>query len=106
MGESPFIRKINHIAMMNKASLVENLQTEQDLTKAQAEQMVEGIFDSIVKEVAKGGTVSIAGFGIFESKERAARMGRNPKTGEAIQIKASVNPKFRPAKAFKDAVNS
>lgn len=92
--------------MINKASLVENLQTEQDLTKAQAEQMVEGIFDSIVKEVSKGDTVSIAGFGIFESKKRAARMGRNPKTGEAIQIKASVNPKFRPAKAFKDAVNS
>lgn len=92
--------------MMNKASLVENLQTEQDLTKAQAEQIVEGLFDSIIKEVAKGDTVSIAGFGIFESKERAARMGRNPKTGEAIQIKASVNPKFRPAKAFKDAVNS
>ena len=91
---------------MNKASLVENLQTEHDLTKAQAEQVVEGLFDSIVKEVSKGGTVSIAGFGIFEAKERAARMGRNPKTGEAIQIKASTNPKFRPAKAFKDAVNS
>ena len=105
-GREPFYQKHkSHSYMMNKASLVENLQTEQDLTKAQAEQIVEGIFESIVKEVAKGGTVSIAGFGIFESKERAARMGRNPKTGEAIQIKASVNPKFRPAKAFKDAVN-
>ena len=90
---------------MNKANLVENLQTEHNLTKAQAEQIVEGVFDSIVEEVKKGETVSIAGFGIFEAKERAARMGRNPKTGEAIQIKATVNPKFRPAKAFKDSVN-
>ena len=98
-------KQINNIAMMNKASLVENLQTKHDLTKAQAEQMVDDIFDSIIQEVKKGDTVSIAGFGIFEAKQRAARMGRNPKTGEAIQIKASVNPKFRPAKAFKDAVN-
>ena len=91
--------------MMNKASLVESLQSEGDLTKVQAEQMVEKVFGSIVEEVTKGETVSIAGFGIFEAKKRAARMGRNPKTGEAIQIKASVSPKFRPAKAFKDAVN-
>ena len=91
--------------MMNKANLVENLQAEGDFTKVQAEQVVEKIFNSIVEEVAKGETVSIAGFGIFEAKKRAARMGRNPKTGEAIQIKASVSPKFRPAKAFKDTVN-
>ena len=91
--------------MMNKASLVESLQAEGDLTKVQAEQMVEKVFDSIIEEVAKGETVSIAGFGIFEAKKRAARMGRNPKTGEAIQIKESVSPKFRPAKAFKDKVN-
>ena len=91
--------------MMNKANLVEKIQAEYDLTKAQSEQMVEDVFDSIIQELKKGETVSIAGFGIFEAKERAARMGRNPKTGEAIQIKASVNPKFRPAKAFKDAVN-
>ncbi|MCY4576819.1 MAG: HU family DNA-binding protein [Candidatus Kaiserbacteria bacterium] len=90
---------------MNKASLVEKMQADHDLTKAQAEQMIEDVFGSIVDEVKKGETVSIAGFGIFEAKERAARMGRNPKTGEAIQIKASVNPKFRPAKAFKDALN-
>ena len=90
---------------MNKANLVENLQAEGDFTKVQAEQVVEKIFSSIVDEIAKGETVSIASFGIFEAKERAARTGRNPKTGETIQIKASVSPKFRPAKAFKDAVN-
>ena len=90
---------------MNKVSLIEKVQGEIDCTKAQAEQVVETIFDSIVSEVAKGDTVSVAGFGIFEAKKRAARMGRNPKTGETIQIKSSVTPKFRPAKAFKDAVN-
>ena len=90
---------------MNKANLIEKVQEEQDCTKAQAEQTVDTIFNSIVEEVRKGETVSIAGFGIFEAKKRAARMGRNPKTGETIQIKASTSPKFRPAKAFKDAVN-
>ena len=104
-AESPFLSEYKYIAM-NKASLVEKVQAEYDLTKAQAEQLIEDLFDSIVKEVASGEAVSIAGFGIFEAKKRAARMGRNPKTGEAIQIKASINPKFRPAKAFKDAVNT
>ena len=91
--------------MMNKASLIEKVQEENDLTKAQAERIVDGIFNCIVSEVKKGETVSIAGFGIFEAKTRAARMGRNPKTGESIKIKASTAPKFRAAKAFKDAVN-
>ena len=92
--------------MMNKASLIEKVQEKSgDLTKTQAEGIVETIFDCIVSEVKRGETVSIAGFGIFEAKKRAARMGRNPKTGESIQIKASTSPKFRAAKAFKDAVN-
>ena len=91
--------------MMNKASLIEKVQEENDLTKAQAERIVECIFHCIVSEVKKGETVSIAGFGIFEAKTRAARMGRNPKTGESIKIKASTAPKFRAAKAFKDTVN-
>ena len=90
---------------MNKASLVEKVQTENDSTKAQAERVVDMIFDTIISEVSSGNEVSIAGFGIFESKKRAARMGRNPKTGEKIQIKASTSPKFRAAKAFKDQVN-
>lgn len=90
---------------MNKAEIVEIVNEELGTTKAQAERVVESVFDSIVKEVSKGGAVSVAGFGIFEAKKRAARMGRNPKTGETIQIKASTAPKFRPAKAFKDAVN-
>lgn len=91
--------------MMNKANLVEKIQDDTGSTRSEAERIVETIFDCIIDEVKQGETVSIAGFGIFEAKERAARTGRNPKTGETIQIKASTSPKFRAAKAFKDAVN-
>ena len=77
---------------------------ELDTTKAQAERVVDTIFTAIVDEVSKGEEVSVAGFGVFEARKRAARMGRNPKTGEALKIPASRGPKFRPAKAFKDAV--
>ena len=92
--------------MMNKANLIEKIQEENDFTKVQAERIVDRVFDTIVEQVKKGETVSVAGFGIFEAKKRAGRMGRNPKTGETIKISASTSPKFRPAKAFKDAVNS
>ena len=92
--------------MMNKANLVEKIQDDTGNTRSEAERIVETVFNTIIDEVKKGETVSIAGFGIFEARERAARTGRNPKTGETIQIKASVSPKFRAAKAFKDAVNS
>ena len=91
--------------MMNKANLVEKIQDDTGSTRSEAERIVEMIFDAIIDEVKRGETVSIAGFGIFEARERAARTGRNPKTGETIQIKASTSPKFRAAKAFKDAVN-
>ena len=89
---------------MNKAALVEKVHDQLGSTKAEAERVVDMIFDTIISEVSKNQEVSVAGFGIFEAKKRAARMGRNPKTGEVIQIKASMSPKFRPAKAFKDAV--
>ncbi len=89
---------------MNKSALIELVHEEIGSTKAQAERVVEIIFETIIDNVSKGQEVSIAGFGIFESRKRAARMGRNPKTGETIQIVASNSPKFRAAKAFKDAV--
>ena len=90
---------------MNKALIVEKINEELGTTKAQAERVVDMVFGCIVDEVAKGNEVSVAGFGIFEAKKRAARMGRNPRTGETIQIQASTSPKFRAAKAFKDAVS-
>ena len=76
-----------------------------DYTRKGAGEMVDSIFASIVNELAKGEQVSIAKFGIFEPKKRVARMGRNPKTGEPVQISSRVLPKFRPSEAFKRRVN-
>ena len=70
----------------------------------QAEQVVDIVIESIVNTLSKGGEVSIAGLGIFSTKTRAARQARNPRTGEPISVPAMRVPKFRPAKALKDAV--
>jgi DNA-binding protein HU-beta len=72
--------------------------------KKDAAAVVDAIFDTITKALAKGDEVAIAGFGVFKTAKRAARMGVNPKTGEKIQIAASIKPKFRAAKALKEAV--
>lgn len=89
---------------MNKASLVEKVHEIIGGTKVQAEQVVDSIFGSITDTIKGGEEVSIAGFGIFSAKERAARTARNPRTGEAITVPAMRVPKFRAAKALKDAV--
>ena len=73
-------------------------------TKVQAEQAVDAMIDSIVNTLKKGDEVSIAGLGIFSTKTRAARQARNPRTGESISVPAMRVPKFRAAKALKDAV--
>ncbi len=72
--------------------------------KKQATEAVEAIFDTITKALARGEEVAMPGFGTFKVAKRAARMGVNPKTGEKIQIAASIKPKFRAAKALKEAV--
>lgn len=72
--------------------------------KKQATEIVEAIFDIITKTLSKGEEVAIPGFGVFRVAKRAARMGVNPKTGEKIQIAASIKPKFRAGKALKEAV--
>jgi len=89
---------------MNKAALADKVHEVLGGTKADAERAVEAMIDGIVGGLTAGEEVSIAGLGIFEAKMRAARTGRNPRTGEAIQIKAMRVPKFRAAKALKDAV--
>ncbi len=89
---------------MNKQALVELVQAKLGGTKVQAEEIVDAIFDGIVGTMKKGEDVSIAGFGIFSVKARAARMARNPKTGEQVKVAAKKVPKFRAAKALKDAV--
>lgn len=89
---------------MNKQGLVEWVHGKLGGTKVQAEEIVDGLFDTIVATMKKGGEVSVAGFGIFSVKSRAARMARNPKTGEQVKVAATRVPKFRAAKALKDAV--
>ena len=72
--------------------------------KAEAARLVDAVFDTIVKAMSRGEDVAISGFGTFRVVKRAAREGRNPKTGEKIQIAASIKPKFRAGKALKEAV--
>lgn len=89
---------------MNKAAIVDVIHTKLGGTKVQAEEVVDTMIDSIVNTLKKGNEVSIAGLGIFSTKTRAARQARNPRTGETISVPAMRVPKFRPAKALKDAV--
>ncbi len=89
---------------MNKLAIVEAVHEKIGGTKVQAELAVETMIESIVSTLKKGGEMSIAGLGIFSTKNRAARQARNPRTGETIQVAAMRVPKFRAAKALKDAV--
>ena len=90
---------------MNKKGLVEAVMKAAEIdTKVAAERAVEAVFETIVKTMSHGEEVAIAGFGTFRVQKRAAREGRNPKTGEKIQIKASIKPKFRAGKLLNEAV--
>lgn len=89
---------------MNKADIIEKVHGVLGGTKADAERAVETTVDSIVDALRAGEEVSVAGLGIFSTKMRPARQGRNPRTGETIQIQAMRVPKFRAAKGLKDAV--
>lgn len=89
---------------MNKAAIIDKVHQTLGGTKADAERAVDTMINSIVEGLKSGQEVSIAGLGIFEAKMRGSRTGRNPRTGESIQIPAMRVPKFRAAKALKDAV--
>jgi len=91
---------------MNKAELVQAVQSTlgEDVSKRQAEEVVNAVLDSIVNEVKRGEKVQIIGFGTFEVRERAARMGRNPKTGESMQINASKTVAFKASAALKKSL--
>lgn len=89
---------------MNKSDLANKVHDVIGGTKTQSEQVVDTLVDTIIDTLKKGDEVSIAGLGIFSTKMRPARMGRNPRTGESIQVPAMRVPKFRPAKALKEAV--
>ena len=89
---------------MNKADIIDKVHEVVGGTRADAERAVETMIDSVTNSLKSGKEVSIAGLGIFSSKTRNARTGRNPRTGETIDIPAMRVPKFRAAKALKDAV--
>lgn len=90
---------------MNKAGLVEEVAQASGMPKAQASQAVDAVIASIKKAMMDDIAVSVVGFGTFSVKERAARIGRNPRTGEPVDIKKSRVVAFKPAKAFKDELN-
>lgn len=90
---------------MNKTELVSSVAEKAEITKKDAEKVVGAVFATIEESLAKGDKVQLIGFGTFEVRERAARTGRNPKTGEEITIAAAKVPAFKPGKALKEAVN-
>ena len=90
---------------MNKGELIEAVADSAGLSRSEATKAVDGVLDTITRTLSKGSSVSLVGFGTFSVKARAARMGRNPRTGEAIHIKASNVPGFKAGKGLKDAVN-
>ena len=90
---------------MNKNDLVANVANDSGLSKADSAKAVDSVFDTISKALSGGSDVRLVGFGTFSVAQRRASEGRNPRTGERIQIPASKQPKFKAGKALKDAVN-
>ena len=90
---------------MNKTDLVEVVALKADMSKKESEKAVKAVFEAIEEALAAGDKVQLVGFGTYSVKERAAREGRNPKTGEKMTIAASKTPAFAAGKAFKDALN-
>ena len=91
---------------MNKTELVAAVAEQADISKKDAEKVLKAFVDVVTEEMKKGEKVQLVGFGTFEVSERAAREGRNPRTGETMEIAASKAPKFKAGKALKDAVNA
>jgi DNA-binding protein HU-beta len=90
---------------VNKSELIDHIAKQADISKAAAGRALEAVIGGVRTTLKKGGTVSLVGFGTFAVTTRAARTGRNPRTGETIKIKKAKLPKFRPGKALKDALN-
>jgi DNA-binding protein HU-beta len=90
---------------MNKSELIDAVASAADLSKADASRAVDGVIGSVTQALKSGDQVTVVGFGTFLVRQREARAGRNPRTGETIQIKASKVPAFKAGKALKDAVN-
>jgi integration host factor subunit beta len=90
---------------MTKADLIEEVSRVVEMTRKDSEVIVEAIFDSVVRALRSGDKIEIRGFGSFRTRERQARIGRNPKTGERVDVPAKRIPYFKPSKELKDLVN-
>jgi DNA-binding protein HU-beta len=90
---------------VNKTELIDHIAESADLSKAAATRAIDAMIGAVKTTLKKNGSVTLVGFGTFSVGKRAARIGRNPRSGEAIKIKAAKVPKFKPGKALKDAVN-
>jgi len=89
---------------VNKSELIEHIAAQADISKAAAGRALDAVIGGIKTTLKKNGTVSLVGFGTFSTSKRAARTGRNPRTGDAIKIKSAKVPKFKPGKGLKDAI--
>jgi DNA-binding protein HU-beta len=89
---------------MNKSDLIEHIAKQADISKAAATRALDAVVGGVKTTLKKSGSVTIVGFGTFAVTKRAARTGRNPRTGAAIKIKAAKVPKFKPGKALRDAL--
>ncbi len=90
---------------MNKSELIQAVSDAAEISKADAGKAIDAMLDTITQALAEDDQVTLIGFGTFNVRERAARTGRNPRTGDPIEIKAAKVPGFKPGKALKDAVN-
>ena len=91
---------------MNKTDLIDHIAAQADISKAAAGRALDAFVGAVRTTLKKGGSVTLVGFGTFVVGKRAARSGRNPRTGASIKIKAAKVPKFRPGKGLKDAINA
>jgi integration host factor subunit beta len=91
---------------MTKADLIEEVSRKVQMTQKDSETVIEAIFDSVVRALRRGDKVEIRGLGSFRTRQRQPRMGRNPKTGERVEVPAKRVPHFKPSKELKDLVNA
>lgn len=114
MNPGVFARRWRHVSQnpaqegrstMTKADLIDEVSRLAELTRKDSEVIVETIFDSVVRSLRAGDKIEIRGFGSFRTRQRKSRMGRNPKTGEKVEVPAKKIPFFKPSKELKDLVN-
>jgi integration host factor subunit beta len=100
-----FFTKLESIRAMTKADLIDEVSGLVELTRKDSEVVVETIFDSIIRSLRAGDKIEIRGFGSFRTRQRKPRVGRNPKTGDRVDVPAKKIPFFKPSKELKDLVN-